>query len=142
MNENQALRKNGSAIGDGEAITLVTKGSSAVAVGRYCAATVTGSLSCAAAEGHGAIASAYGAHSTAVTGADEGEARVLAANSVAVSVGALGKASAARGSWLVLAEHDENGQILAVKAAKAGEGGIIPGALYMLIGGEFVEQLE
>ena len=58
------------------------------------------------------------------------------ADSIAVAIGYQGKAKACKGSWVVLAERNDEGEILCVRTGKAGED-IKPDVFYMLIDGEF-----
>lgn len=65
-------------------------------------------------------------------------ASVSGEHSVAMAIGYQSKAKACSGSWIVLAERDDEGGIISVRTAKAGAD-IKPDTYYSLIKGEFVE---
>ena len=78
----------------------------------------------------------YSAHS-ATTG-NSAESSVSGKNSIAASLGIKGKAKATKGDWLVLAEYDDNGKIIAMGIAQV-RGKIKADTFYSLKGGKFVE---
>ena len=69
---------------------------------------------------------------------DHGAASATGKNSVAMASGYAGKAKAAAGSWIVLAERNDDGEILTMRCAKAGDE-IKADTYYRLVNGEFVE---
>ena len=78
----------------------------------------------------------YSAHS-ATTG-NYAESSVSGKNAIAASLGVQGKAKAAKGDWLVLAEYDEDGKIIAMGVAQI-RGRLKANTFYSLKGGKFTE---
>ena len=78
----------------------------------------------------------YSAHS-ATTG-NYAESSVSGKNAIAASLGVQGKAKAAKGDWIVLAEYDEDGKIIAMGVAQI-RGRLKANTFYSLRGGEFTE---
>ena len=70
---------------------------------------------------------------------DRGAASATGNESVALSTGYMGRAKAASGSWIVLAERDDNGHILGMRCAKIDGEVLKPNIFYTLLDGEFVE---
>lgn len=70
---------------------------------------------------------------------DRGAASATGNESVALSTGYMGLAKAASGSWIVLAERDDNGHILGMRCAKIDGEVLKPNIFYTLLDGEFVE---
>lgn len=70
---------------------------------------------------------------------DWGAASATGEESVALSTGYMGLAKAASGSWIVLAERDDNGHILGMRCAKIDGEVLKPNIFYTLLDGEFVE---
>ena len=70
---------------------------------------------------------------------DRGAASATGDESVALSTGYMGRAKAASGSWIVLAERDDNGHILGMRCAKIDGEVLKPNIFYTLLDGEFVE---
>ena len=70
---------------------------------------------------------------------DQGAASATGNESVALSTGYMGRAKAASGSWIVLAERDDNGHILGMRCAKIDGEVLKPNIFYTLLDGEFVE---
>ncbi len=64
------------------------------------------------------------------------------ANSIAAAIGKGSVASAALGSWIVLAEYDEQNNPLCVRAAQIDGEKLKPNVFYRLMGGEFVEVMK
>ena len=77
------------------------------------------------------------AHS-ATTG-DYAHSATTGKNSISAALGREGWAKAAKGSWIVLAEYDDNNKILSVKTAKVDGENIKENIFYKLENGEFVE---
>ena len=69
----------------------------------------------------------------------QGAASATGNESVALSTGYMGRAKAASGSWIVLAERDKNGHILGMRCAKIDGEVLKPNIFYTLLDGEFVE---
>lgn len=69
----------------------------------------------------------------------QGAAAATGDESVALSTGYMGRAKAASGSWIVLAERDDNGHILGMRCAKIDGEVLKPNIFYTLLDGEFVE---
>ena len=90
----------------------------------------TGDQGAASATGYRGAASATGMQGAASATGDE---------SVALSTGYMGRAKAASGSWIVLAERDDNGHILGMRCAKIDGEVLKPNIFYTLLDGEFVE---
>ena len=63
----------------------------------------------------------------------------MADNSVAVAVGYGNKAKASLGSWIVLAERDNSGNILTIKSIKIDGKKMKADIWYQLVNGEFTE---
>ena len=70
---------------------------------------------------------------------DRGAASATGNESVALSTGYMGRAKAASGSWIVLAERDDNGHILGMRCAKIDGEVLKPNIFYTLLDGEFVK---
>ena len=64
------------------------------------------------------------------------------AHSIAAAIGNNSVASASLGSWIVLAEYNENGEPICVKAAQIDGEKLKPNVFYKLKDGEFVEANE
>ena len=56
-----------------------------------------------------------------------------------MNIGRCGKAKAGEGGAIVLCEHDDDGNLIHIRASKVGQHGILPDTFYTLSGGEFVE---
>ena len=69
----------------------------------------------------------------------QGAASATGNESVALSTGYMGRAKAASGSWIVLAERDDNGHILGMRCAKIDGEVLKPNIFYTLLDGEFVK---
>jgi hypothetical protein len=59
-----------------------------------------------------------------------------------MSIGRYGRAKASEGGAIVLCEHDDDGNLLHIRASKVGQHGIEPDIYYTLVGGEFVKADE
>lgn len=82
---------------------------------------------------------ATGCQGAASATGDQGAASATGNESVALSTGYMGRAKAASGSWIVLAERDDNGHILGMRCAKIDGEVLKPNIFYTLLDGEFVE---
>ena len=92
----------------------------------------TGNRSAASNTGDRSAAIVVGNHSTVIVEGKE---------SIACGLGIQCKAKATEGSWIVLAERNNDGEILCVKTAKAGQD-IKRDVFYTLVNGEFVEEKQ
>ena len=109
------------------------------ATGYQGAASATGYQGAASATGDQGAASATGDQGAASATGNRGAASATGDESVALSTGYMGRAKAASGSWIVLAERDDNGHILGMRCAKIDGEVLKPNIFYMLLNGEFVE---
>lgn len=91
------------------------------------------------ATGDQGAASATGYQGAASATGYRGAASATGNESVALSTGYRGRAKAASGSWIVLAERDDNGHILGMRCAKIDGEVLKPNIFYTLLDGEFVE---
>ena len=99
----------------------------------------TGDQGAASATGYRGAASATGMQGAASATGIRGAASATGDESVALSTGYMGRAKAASGSWIVLAERDDNGHILGMRCAKIDGEVLKPNIFYTLLDGEFVE---
>ena len=99
----------------------------------------TGDRGAASATGYQGAASATGDQGAASATGYLGAASATGDESVALSTGYMGRAKAASGSWIVLAERDDNGHILGMRCAKIDGEVLKPNIFYTLLDGEFVE---
>ena len=111
----------------------------ASATGCQGAASATGDRGAASATGCQGAASATGCRGAASATGCQGAASATGNESVALSTGYMGRAKAASGSWIVLAERDDNGHILGMRCAKIDGEVLKPNIFYTLLDGEFVE---
>ena len=133
---NTGYRSAATNTGDQSAATNTGYRSAATNTGYQSAATNTGYLSAATNTGYQSAATNTGYQSAATNTGYQSAATVEGADSIAVAIGYQGKAKACKGSWVVLAERNDEGEILCVRTGKAGED-IKPDVFYMLIDGEF-----
>jgi hypothetical protein len=92
------------------------------ATGDWSASSATGYQSASSATGYQSASSATGL------------------GAVALNTGLFGKARAAEGGAICLCSHDDDGNLLHIRASKVGENGIKPDVFYTLdLAGEFVE---
>ena len=113
----------------------------ASATGNYGAASATGNYGAASATGNYGAASATGLCGAASATGLCGAASATGAESVACGLGFDCKAKGEKGCWLVLAERNDDLEILAVKAAKVDGKKIKADTYYILKNGEFEEAL-
>jgi hypothetical protein len=124
-------RSASSATGDQSASSATGDQSASSATGDQSASSATGDQSASSATGDQSASSATGYRSAS-------SASGLAA--VALNTGRYGKAKAAGGGAIVLCCHDDDGNLLHIRAAKVGDAGIKPDTFYTLNNaGEFVE---
>ncbi len=115
------------------------EGSAASNTGHHSAASNTGDRSTASNTGYVSAASNTGDRSAASNTGDRSAASVEGKESVAIVTGRESKAKASKGSWIVLTERNDEGEILDIKAAKVGGNNIKADTWYQLIDGKFVE---
>ena len=121
--------------------TAATSGdqSTAATSGYQSTAATSGDRSTAATSGDRSTAATSGDRSTAATSGYRSTATVQGEESIALAGGWKCSASGAEGCWLVLAERDDDGSILGVRAVKVGSlvlgERIEPGVPYALIDG-------
>ena len=127
------------ATGDQGAASATGYRGAASATGMQGAASATGMQGAASATGIRGAASATGMQGAASATGDQGAASATGDESVALSTGYMGRAKAASGSWIVLAERDDNGHILGMRCAKIDGEVLKPNIFYTLLDGEFVE---
>ena len=113
----------------------------ASATGDYSAASATGFRGAASATGDYSAASATGNCGAASATGDYSAASATGAESVACGLGFACKAKGGKGCWLVLAERNDDWDILDVKAAKVDGKKIKADTYYILKNGEFEEAL-
>jgi hypothetical protein len=75
---------------------------------------------------------------SAATSGGSSPSKTTGANSIAAAIGRQSKASTTIGNWLVLAEYDDNDNVLTVKTAKVDGKKLKADVLYELKGGKFV----
>ena len=120
-------------------LSLCGKAEGALSKGGGECAAATGYSGHAAATGRSGHAAATGYSGHAAATGDYGHAAAEGDNSIAASLGIKGSAQGALGTWLVLAEHDNERRLIGVKTAPVDGEKIKPGTAYSLQGGEFVE---
>ncbi len=119
--------------GDFSAASNTGSCSAATNTGSYSAATNTGSYSAASNTGSCSAATNTGSYSAATnTGKD----------AIAVAWGRDSKASAGLGSYIVLAEYDDDDNFVAAKMGKVDGKRLKPNVFYKLVGGKFVKADE
>jgi hypothetical protein len=121
---------------DSSASSATGDSSASSATGYSSASSATGDRSASSATGYSSASLAIGWHSSSEIKPDA-EGKLLQA--VAIATGYQSKARAPVGSAIVLAERDDNGVILHIRASKVGENEIKPDVFYTLTNGEFVE---
>ena len=128
--------------GDYSAATNTGNRSAATNTGWRSAATNTGDCSAATNTGDRSAATNTGNRSAATNTGWRSAATNTGKDSVAVAWGRKGKASACLGSYIVLAEYDDEGALIAAKMGKVDGKRLKPNVFYMLVGGKFVEAKE
>ena len=114
------------------------EGSPAATSGDFSTAATSEDKSTAATSGYKSTAATSGVYSTAATSGDKSTAVVEGKESIALAGGYKSMAKGALGCWLVLAERDDEGHILGVKAVKVDGVQIKPDTFYILKDGEVV----
>ena len=106
--------------------------------GDYAHSATTGYSAHSATTGNSAHSATTGYSAHSATTGNYAESSVSGKNAIAASLGVQGKAKAAKGDWLVLAEYDEDGKIIAMGVAQI-RGRLKANTFYSLRGGEFTE---
>ena len=114
----------------------------ASATGDYGAASATGFQGAASATGGKGAASATGDYGAASATGDYGAASATGKESVAMACGRYGKAKACLGSWIVLAERNDDWEIITMRCAVIDGEILKPDTYYTLKNGEFIEAKE
>ena len=107
--------------------------------GNWSTAATSGDGSTAATSGNWSTAATSGDGSTAATSGNGSTAATYGEDSVAVAWGYKSKAKGAIGSYIVLSEFSDNGNLLNARMAKVDGKTIKADTFYTLKGGEFVE---
>ena len=115
------------------------KGKEPFSSGNYSTAGSSGNYSTAGSSGDCSTAGSSGDYSTAAATGVYCSAKADGKDSIAVVNGACGKACGALGCYLVLTEHDDDGNMLLAKMAKVDGVVIKKNTWYTLKNGEFVE---
>ena len=124
--------------GDLSAATNIGDRSTATNTGNWSAAANTGNWSAATNTGDRSAATNTGDRSAATNTGHQSAASVEGEQSVAIAIGHASKAKASKGSWITLAERNDDDEIVAMRCGQAGKD-IKPDTYYRLEGGEFVE---
>ena len=117
-------------IGDRSAATNTGYRSAATNTGNQSAATNTGDQSAATNTGYQSAATNTGYQSAAI---------VSGKGSVAMAIGYKSKAKGSLGCWIVLAEQNDNYEIIDVQSVKVDGEKIKADTFYTLVNGEFIE---
>ena len=95
-------------------------------------ASATGYRGHASATGDSGHASATGDNGHASATGVGGHASATGVNAISVAIGISARAKASAGNWIVLARYTRDGELVEVKTAKIGEGGLKPDTWYRL----------
>ena len=137
-----AEREAASATGDYGAASATGFQGAASATGGKGAASATGFQGAASATGGKGAASATGDYGAASATGDYGAASATGKESVAMACGRYGKAKACLGSWIVLAERNDDWEIITMRCAVIDGEILKPDTYYTLKNGEFIEAKE
>ena len=117
--------------------------SASSATGDQSASSATGYQSASSATGNQSASSATGDQSASSATGDQSASSASGIAAVALNIGRMGRARASDGGAIVLCNHDDDGNLRHIRAAKVGEHGIRPDTFYTLNDdGEFVECAE
>ena len=125
--------------GDQSAATSTGDRSAAANTGDQSAATSTGDQSAATSTGDQSAATSTGDQSAATSTGDRSAAIVSGKGSVAMAIGYKSKAKGSLGCWIVLAEQNDNYEIINVQSIKVDGEKIKADTFYTLVNGEFIE---
>ena len=103
------------------------------------AAANTGDQSAATNTGNQSAATSTGDQSAATSTGDQSAAIVSGKGSVAMAIGYKSKAKGSLGCWIVLAEQNDNYEIIDVQSIKVDGEKIKADTFYTLVNGEFIE---
>ena len=130
-----------SATGDRSASSATGDRSASSATGYQSASSATGDRSASSATGDRSASSATGDRSASSATGYQSASSATGDNAVAINIGILGKAKAAKGGAIVVCNHDKNGNLRHIRASKVGENGVKPDTFYILNdSGEFEEE--
>ena len=125
--------------GDRSAATNTGDQSAATNTGDRSAATNTGYRSAATNTGYRSAATNTGNWSAATNTGYQSAAIVSGKGSVAMAIGYKSKAKGSLGCWIVLAEQNDNYEIIDVQSVKVDGEKIKADTFYTLVNGEFIE---
>ena len=125
--------------GDYSAATNTGNQSAATNTGYQSAATNTGNQSAATNTGDYSAATNTGNQSAATNTGYQSAAIVSGKGSVAMAIGYKSKAKGSLGCWLVLAEQNDNCEIIDVQSVKVDGEKIKADTFYTLVNGEFIK---
>ena len=125
--------------GDRSAATSTGDQSAATNTGDQSAAANTGDQSAATSTGNWSAATSTGDQSAATSTGDRSAAIVSGKGSVAMAIGYKSKAKGSLGCWIVLAEQNDNYEIINVQSIKVDGEKIKADTFYTLVNGEFIE---
>ena len=132
--------------GNRSAATNTGNYSAATNTGYMSAATNTGDYSAATNTGYMSAATNTGDYSAATNTGNRSAASAEGQDSIAIAMGYQSKAAASLGSWIVLAEWQDNEEndlhIIDVKSGRVDGETLLPGVFYQLVNGKFVEAKE
>ena len=136
---NTGDRSAATSTGDQSAATNTGDRSAAANTGDQSAAANTGDRSAAANTGDQSAATSTGDQSAATSTGDRSAAIVSGKGSVAMAIGYKSKAKGSLGCWIVLAEQNDNYEIINVQSIKVDGEKIKADTFYTLVNGEFIE---
>jgi hypothetical protein len=124
----------------GDSAHSATTGISAhsATTGIYAHSATTGDSAHSATTGISAHSATTGDSAHSATTGNYAESSVSGKNAIAASLGIKGKAKAAKGDWIVLAEYDKDEKIIAMSVAQV-RGKLKADTFYSLKGGKFTE---
>ena len=125
--------------GDYSAASNTGNCSAASNTGNCSAASNTGDYSAASNTGNCSAASNTGNYSAASNTGFRSAASNTGKDAIAVAWGRDSKASAGLGSYIVLAEYDDDGNFVAAKMGRVDGKRLKPNVFYKLVGGKFVK---
>jgi hypothetical protein len=124
----------------GDSAHSATTGNSAhsATTGDSAHSATTGNYAHSATTGDSAHSATTGDSAHSATTGNYAESSVSGKNAIAASLGIKGKAKAAKGDWIVLAEYDKDEKIIAMSVAQV-RGKLKADTFYSLKGGKFTE---
>ena len=127
------------ASGDDSQLAASGDGSQLTASGDDSKLVASGNGSQLTASGYGSKLAASGDRSQLAASGNGSQLAASGNDSIVAAIGVNSVASASIGSWIVLAEYDNGGKPICVKAAQVDGETLKPNVFYRLKGGEFVE---